>query len=399
MVIVNASPNQQLLFHHLQSDADEKKYPTSIKIESEHSAQVPGPQPSFSSISWEKRFGLHHSEFQPDNRLHGTAENEYVPVSNMLKNEYSSDMVPALSTSFPPSDLSLSLGDSLPEDCQTSSEFGELVPFTKHRLHMDNAAEWNKLHSSRGLFGVGESYGQTEESFNAVTMLFNDMNEPSYIFSDHCHQSNGSEFYEILNLAQAQQNSELNNAEPTVRSVVSTSYNGSGAEPSGDATLPHSVNSMNPTLEASKSDESKPANDEYKTCWLYVSLWQQRAQCQGTGDKPETSQTYTAYPASKLPGQVPPKIPTIEKTAPAQDKTRARGRTSRMAAKGNLLKTHKCPVCSKVFKRPLSFKIHYSIHTGLKHYKCEWENCGKYFNVKSNMTRHHKLHLRKKKDT
>lgn len=55
---------------------------------------------------------------------------------------------------------------------------------------------------------------------------------------------------------------------------------------------------------------------------------------------------------------------------------------------------HRCPVCHKTFKRPLSFKIHYSIHTGYKHYRCEWPGCGKSFNVKSNMTRHRKMHMR-----
>lgn len=58
------------------------------------------------------------------------------------------------------------------------------------------------------------------------------------------------------------------------------------------------------------------------------------------------------------------------------------------------LKRNQCPVCHKVFKRPLSFQIHFSIHTGVKLFKCEWEGCGRLFNVKSNMTRHYKLHLK-----
>lgn len=56
---------------------------------------------------------------------------------------------------------------------------------------------------------------------------------------------------------------------------------------------------------------------------------------------------------------------------------------------------HKCQICQKVFKRPLSFKIHYSIHTGEREYRCNWLGCGKLFNVKSNLTRHKKIHLKK----
>lgn len=59
------------------------------------------------------------------------------------------------------------------------------------------------------------------------------------------------------------------------------------------------------------------------------------------------------------------------------------------------IRNHKCPVCLKVFKRPLSFRIHYSIHTGEREHQCDWPGCGKLFNVKSNMTRHQKVHLKK----
>ena len=57
-------------------------------------------------------------------------------------------------------------------------------------------------------------------------------------------------------------------------------------------------------------------------------------------------------------------------------------------------KKNQCPVCLKVFKRPSSLQIHFYIHTGVKLYKCEWEGCGRLFNVKSNMARHYKLHLK-----
>ncbi|KAL6672033.1 hypothetical protein ACI3LY_005430 [Candidozyma auris] len=56
---------------------------------------------------------------------------------------------------------------------------------------------------------------------------------------------------------------------------------------------------------------------------------------------------------------------------------------------------NRCPVCHKVFKRPSSLQIHYYIHTGVKMFKCEWEGCGRMFNVKSNMKRHYRLHLKK----
>lgn len=57
-------------------------------------------------------------------------------------------------------------------------------------------------------------------------------------------------------------------------------------------------------------------------------------------------------------------------------------------------KKNQCPVCLKVFKRPSSLQIHFHIHTGVKLYKCKWEGCGRLFNVKSNMARHYRLHLK-----
>lgn len=53
---------------------------------------------------------------------------------------------------------------------------------------------------------------------------------------------------------------------------------------------------------------------------------------------------------------------------------------------------NQCPVCHKVFKRPLSLQIHFNIHTGVKLYQCNYKDCGRMFNVKSNLTRHLKLH-------
>ncbi|EDK37707.2 hypothetical protein PGUG_01805 [Meyerozyma guilliermondii ATCC 6260] len=54
----------------------------------------------------------------------------------------------------------------------------------------------------------------------------------------------------------------------------------------------------------------------------------------------------------------------------------------------------RCPICKKQFKRPSSMQTHIYSHTGQKCFKCPWEGCGREFNVKSNMTRHYKLHER-----
>lgn len=60
--------------------------------------------------------------------------------------------------------------------------------------------------------------------------------------------------------------------------------------------------------------------------------------------------------------------------------------------KNSKTRAHRCLICHKVFKRPLSYRIHYTIHSGEKQFRCS--KCGKSFNVKSNLTRHEKLHGR-----
>lgn len=57
---------------------------------------------------------------------------------------------------------------------------------------------------------------------------------------------------------------------------------------------------------------------------------------------------------------------------------------------------NRCPMCQKQFKRPSSLQTHMYSHTGEKLFKCPWPECGKLFLVKSNMTRHHRLHERDK---
>ncbi|KAG7805708.1 hypothetical protein KL921_005378 [Ogataea angusta] len=54
-----------------------------------------------------------------------------------------------------------------------------------------------------------------------------------------------------------------------------------------------------------------------------------------------------------------------------------------------------CFICQKVFNRPSGLKIHMYSHTGEKPFRCQWESCGKPFSVRSNLIRHHKIHLRK----
>ena len=55
---------------------------------------------------------------------------------------------------------------------------------------------------------------------------------------------------------------------------------------------------------------------------------------------------------------------------------------------------NRCRICNKQFKRPSSLQTHYYSHTGEKIFKCPWPGCGRLFSVKSNMTRHYRLHER-----
>lgn len=58
---------------------------------------------------------------------------------------------------------------------------------------------------------------------------------------------------------------------------------------------------------------------------------------------------------------------------------------------------NRCTICQKQFKRPSSLQTHMYSHTGEKLFKCPWPECAKVFSVKSNMTRHYKLHLKDKR--
>ncbi|KAF8911833.1 hypothetical protein CPB85DRAFT_1159155, partial [Mucidula mucida] len=53
-------------------------------------------------------------------------------------------------------------------------------------------------------------------------------------------------------------------------------------------------------------------------------------------------------------------------------------------------KSFPCEHCGRIFPRPSSLEIHKNTHTGAKPFVCPNTACGRAFNVKSNMTRHHR---------
>ncbi|KAJ7588899.1 hypothetical protein C8J56DRAFT_51505 [Mycena floridula] len=56
---------------------------------------------------------------------------------------------------------------------------------------------------------------------------------------------------------------------------------------------------------------------------------------------------------------------------------------------------HPCHICWKPFRDPSTLKVHLNAHTGENSFECRYPNCGKAFNVKSNLARHYrKRHLK-----
>ncbi|KAF9022809.1 hypothetical protein BDZ89DRAFT_956255, partial [Hymenopellis radicata] len=53
---------------------------------------------------------------------------------------------------------------------------------------------------------------------------------------------------------------------------------------------------------------------------------------------------------------------------------------------------HTCALCKKKFNRPSSLRIHMNTHTGATPFQCPFPNCGRLFNVNSNMRRHYRNH-------
>ncbi|KAH8105465.1 hypothetical protein BXZ70DRAFT_920981 [Cristinia sonorae] len=59
---------------------------------------------------------------------------------------------------------------------------------------------------------------------------------------------------------------------------------------------------------------------------------------------------------------------------------------------------HCCPHCDKRFNRPSSLNIHVNTHTGAKPFQCEYPGCKRKFNVNSNMRRHWRNHMSRKRE-
>ncbi|CCD24285.1 C2H2-type zinc finger protein NDAI_0C06260 [Naumovozyma dairenensis CBS 421] len=58
-------------------------------------------------------------------------------------------------------------------------------------------------------------------------------------------------------------------------------------------------------------------------------------------------------------------------------------------------KSRQCHICGKSVTRTSTLQTHMLVHTGDRPFECVWSGCHKRFNVKSNMNRHYKLHLKK----
>lgn len=94
------------------------------------------------------------------------------------------------------------------------------------------------------------------------------------------------------------------------------------------------------------------------------------------------------------PSQLPLRLPDqlLPQVGPQRQVQERKKRNS--VPTGEAAARSRCPICKKQFKRPSSVQTHIYSHTGQKCFKCPWKGCGREFNVKSNMTRHYKLHER-----
>lgn len=95
--------------------------------------------------------------------------------------------------------------------------------------------------------------------------------------------------------------------------------------------------------------------------------------------------------STSLPGPPPIGVPG---SSPTGERKKRRNTTTVSNMTPQTAARNRCPICQKQFKRPSSLQTHIYSHTGEKLFKCPWQDCGKLFSVKSNMTRHYKLHQR-----
>ncbi|KAF9029320.1 hypothetical protein BDZ89DRAFT_950593 [Hymenopellis radicata] len=62
---------------------------------------------------------------------------------------------------------------------------------------------------------------------------------------------------------------------------------------------------------------------------------------------------------------------------------------------GSYERDHVCIYCNRRCSRPSLLRVHMRIHTGVTPFQCPHPNCGRVFNVKSNMKRHYARHIPK----
>lgn len=101
----------------------------------------------------------------------------------------------------------------------------------------------------------------------------------------------------------------------------------------------------------------------------------------GVGPSSLTDNEQTSSPMTSSPHPAPNSAESIPQPAPCEQKS-----VETHSGK----KRHKCDVCGSYWGRPSSLKIHMVSHTGIKEFVCSI--CKQDFGVKSNYTRHIRVH-------